>query len=107
MPMFLYVVISSVYRLSINLSLVVTSTIPHSTHFILLGQLDSSQHLMDNGERLRLGYSITKVKMPFLYDFTFEKLYENRITIYSYEARIRYEESDAAVWVQREPPPDR
>ena len=65
---------------------------------ILLGQLNSSQHPMDNGEGLRLGYSITEVKMPFMYDFTFEKLYANRITKYSYEAGIRYEESDAAVW---------
>jgi len=65
---------------------------------ILLRQIDSSQHPMDNGEGISLGYTITEVKLPFMYDFCFEKLYDSRITKYSYEAGIRYEEVDAAVW---------
>lgn len=58
---------------------------------ILLGQIDSSQHPMNGNEGLSLGYTITEVKMPFMYDFCFEKLYDSRITKYSYEAGIRYE----------------
>lgn len=65
---------------------------------ILFGQIDSSQHPMNGDEGLSLGYTITEVKMPFMYDFCFEKLYDSRITKYSYEAGIRYEEVDAVAW---------
>ncbi len=65
---------------------------------ILLRQIDSSQHPMDNGKGISLGYTITEVKFPFMYDFCFEKLYDSRITKYSYDTGICYEEVDAAAW---------
>lgn len=65
---------------------------------ILLGQLHSSQHPMNNSAGLRLGYTITEVKMPFLYDFCFEKLYEQRIMRHDYTFGDRYEMIEAEPW---------
>ncbi len=65
---------------------------------VLLGQLHSSQHPMNNGDGLRLGYTITEVKMPFLYDFCFDKLYEQRIMRHDYTFGERYEVIEAEPW---------
>ena len=65
---------------------------------IFLGQLHSSQHPMNNSAGLRLGYTITEVKMPFLYDFCFDKLFEQRIMRHDYTFGERYEMIEAAPW---------
>ncbi len=65
---------------------------------ILLGQLNSSQHPMNGEGGLQLGYTITEVKMPLMYDFCFDKLYEQRIMRHDYTFGERYEAVDAEPW---------
>jgi len=65
---------------------------------VLLGQLTSSQHPMNNGAGLGMGYTVTQVKLPFLYDFCREKLFDQRIMRHDYTFGERYAEMEAGPW---------
>ncbi len=68
---------------------------------IFLGQISSSQHPMNGGEGAQLGYTVTEVKMPFLYDFCVEQLSEQRIMPHDYTFGETYEVVDAAPWMAK------
>jgi len=65
---------------------------------LFMEQLHSTQHLPNGNTGLQLSYTITAVKMPFLYDFCFDKLYEQRIMGHGYTFGTQYEEIEAAPW---------
>jgi len=65
---------------------------------VFLGQFRSSEHPMDGGGGRKLGYTVTEVKMPVLYEFCFENLFEQRIMRHDYTFGERYEETDPEPW---------
>ncbi len=70
----------------------------HSTEdSVFLGQDTSSQHPYDNGPGYSMAYTVTEIKIPFLYDFVVEQLYQYD-EWRGYDTEYTYEEIDAEEW---------
>lgn len=65
---------------------------------ILLGQYRSSQHPNTYEHSPTMSYTITKVKMPFLYDFVVDKLYRHYDEWKGWNSTYEYVEVDANEW---------
>ena len=65
---------------------------------ILLGQDHSSQHPNTYEHSPTMSYTITEVKMPFLYDFVADTLYHHYDEWKGWDSTYEYIEVDAAEW---------
>ena len=65
---------------------------------ILLGQYRSSQHPNTYDHSPTMQYTITEVKMPFLYDFVVDQLYHQYDEWRGYDSTYEYIETDATAW---------
>lgn len=65
---------------------------------ILLGQYRSSQHPNTYDHSPTMRYTITEVKMPFLYDFVVDQLYHQYDEWRGYDSTYEYVETDATAW---------
>ena len=64
---------------------------------IMLGQYRSSQHPRTYADTPSMQFTITEVKMPFLYDFVVDRLY-NGYERRGYNSEYEYVEVDATAW---------
>ena len=64
---------------------------------IMLGQYRSSQHQRTYADTPSMQFTITEVKMPFLYDFVVDRLY-NGYERRGYNSEYEYVEVDATAW---------
>ena len=64
---------------------------------IMLGQYRSSQHPRTYANTPSMQFTITEVKMPFLYDFVVDRLY-NGYERRGYNSEYEYVEVDATAW---------
>ena len=65
---------------------------------IILGQYRSSQHPNTYEHSPTMQYTITEVKMPFLYDFVVGQLYHQYDEWLGYDSTCEYVETDATAW---------
>ena len=65
---------------------------------ILLGQYHSSQHPNTYEHSPTMSYTITEVKVPFLYDFVVDKLYHHYDEWKGWNSTYEYVEVDADEW---------
>ncbi len=65
---------------------------------IILGQYRSSQHPNTYEHSPTMQYTITEVKMPFLYDFVADQLYHQYDEWRGYDSVYEYVETDATAW---------
>ena len=65
---------------------------------IILGQYRSSQHPNTYEHSPTMQYTITEVKMPFLYDFVVDTLYHHYDEWKGWNSTYEYVEADAAAW---------
>lgn len=65
---------------------------------IILGQYRSSQYPNTYEHSPTMQYTITEVKMPFLYDFVVDTLYHHYDAWKGWNSTYEYVETDAAVW---------
>lgn len=65
---------------------------------IFLGQDESSQHPNTYNHTPSMQYTITEVKMPFLYDFVVDQLYHQYDEWRGYNSEYAYVEADATAW---------
>ena len=65
---------------------------------ILLGHDRSTQHPFDNAPGPSMSYTMTKIKMPFLYDFVVDSLHRQNTGRRAYGAEAEYREISASEW---------
>ncbi len=65
---------------------------------IILGQYRSSQHPNTYDHSPTMQYTITEVKMPFLYDFVVDTLYHHYDEWKGWNSTYEYVETDATAW---------
>jgi len=65
---------------------------------IILGQYRSSQHPNTYEHSPTMQYTITEVKMPFLYDFVADTLYHHYDEWKGWDSTYEYKETDATSW---------
>ncbi|MBE6654264.1 MAG: DUF2812 domain-containing protein [Ruminococcaceae bacterium] len=65
---------------------------------IILGQYRSSQHPNTYEHSPTMHYTITEVKMPFLYDFVADTLYHHYDEWKGWNSAYEYKETDEAAW---------
>ena len=65
---------------------------------ILLGQHRSSQHPNTDEHSPTMQYTVTEVKMPFLYDFVVDTLYHHYDEWKGWNSTYEYKETDATSW---------
>ena len=65
---------------------------------IILGQYRSSQHPNTYEHSPTMQYTITEVKMPFLYDFVVDTLYHHYDEWKGWDSTYEYVETDATAW---------
>ncbi len=65
---------------------------------IILGQYRSSQHPNTYDHSPTMQYTITEVKMPFLYDFVVDQLYHHYDEWKGWNSTYEYVETDATAW---------
>ena len=64
----------------------------------MLGQYRSSQHPNTYEHSPTMQYTITEVKMPFLYDFVVDTLYHHYDEWKGWNSEYEYVETDATAW---------
>ena len=65
---------------------------------IFLGHDRSTQHPFDNAPGPSMSYTVTEIKMPFLYDFVVDQLYRRYAEWRGYDSTYEYVEIDAQEW---------